>query len=90
MQMPQAIQDRKKWLLEMVREVIEKIEQGAAAKIIWVNQGRKNESEIPMAEIKMESKEVARRIRLKFAEKKDWGRTLERYLLLTVSVWEPE
>ena len=41
--MPQAIQDRKKWLLEMVGEVIEKIEQGAAAKIIWANQGRSNE-----------------------------------------------
>ena len=71
--MPQTIQDRKKWLLEMVGEVIDRIEQGAAAKIIWANQGRRNEKEIPIAEIKMESKEVARRIRLKFAEKKRSG-----------------
>jgi hypothetical protein len=45
MLMPQTIQDRKKWLLEMVEEVIDKIEQGAAAKIIWANQGRRNENE---------------------------------------------
>jgi hypothetical protein len=76
--MPQGFQDRKKWVLDMVGEVIDRIEQGAAAKIIWANQGRRNEKEIPMAEVKMESKEIARKIRLGFAERKrsgeDFGR----------------
>ena len=71
--MPQSFQDRKKWVLDMVGEVIERIEKGAKNKIVWANQGRRNEKEIPMAEVKMESREVARRIRLGFAEKKRAG-----------------
>ena len=71
--MPQGFQDKKKWVLDMVGDVVNRIEEGAAGKIIWANQGRRNEREIPMAEVKMESKEVARRIRLKFAEKKRAG-----------------
>jgi hypothetical protein len=71
--MPQGFQDRKKWVLDMVGDVLNRIEQGAAEKIIWANQGRRNEREIPMAEVKMESREVARRIRLKFAERKRSG-----------------
>ena len=53
--------------------MIERIEQGAAAKIIWANQGRKGDREIPMAEVKMETKEIARKIRLRFAERKRAG-----------------
>ncbi len=71
--MPQGYQEKKKWVLDMVGGVIDRIEQGTAAKIIWANQGRKGDKEIPMAEVKMESKEIARRIRLKFAEKKRAG-----------------
>ena len=53
--------------------MIERIEQGAATKIIWANQGRKGDREIPMAEVKMETKEIARKIRLRFAERKRAG-----------------
>jgi hypothetical protein len=70
---PQGFQDKKKWVLDMVGEVLNRIEQGSAEKIIWANQGRRNEREIPMAEVKMKSKEDARRIRLKFAERKRSG-----------------
>jgi predicted transposase YbfD/YdcC len=44
-------------------------------------QGRRNEREIPMAEVKMKSREVANGIRRKFAEKKSFH-------LKSVSVWE--
>ena len=71
--MPQGFQERKKWVLDMVGEVVETIEKGTKSKIVWANQGRRNEKEIPMAEVKMESREVARRIRLGFAEKKRAG-----------------
>jgi hypothetical protein len=68
--MPHGYQEKKKWLLDMVGGEIERIEQGAVARIIWANQGRKGDREIPMAEVKMESKEIARKIRLRFAERK--------------------
>ena len=53
--------------------MINRIEQGSGEKIVWINQGRRNEREIPMAEVKMESRELARGIRKKFAEKKRAG-----------------
>ena len=58
--------------------MINKIEQGAAEKIIWINQGRRNAREIPMAEVKFESKEVAHKIRMKFAERKRGGEDMGR------------
>ena len=76
--MPQGFTETKKWLSEMVGEVLNRIEQGMATKIVWINQGRKNGREIPMAEVKMESRAVAHEIRKKFAERKrggeDYGR----------------
>jgi hypothetical protein len=42
--MPQGFED-KKWMSEMVDHVINKIEQGAADKNIWINQVRKNARE---------------------------------------------
>jgi hypothetical protein len=65
-------------MAEMVGQVINKIEQGAAEKIIWINQGRKNAREIPMAEVRLESKELAHRIRRKFAERKRAGEDMGR------------
>jgi hypothetical protein len=53
--------------------VIDRIEQGAAEKIVWIYQGQRNEREIPMAEVKMESRGLAYGIRKKFAEKKRAG-----------------
>jgi hypothetical protein len=71
--MPQGFAEKKKWMAEMVGKVINKIEHGAAEKIIWINQGRKNAKEIPMAEVRLESKEIAHKIRRKFAERKRGG-----------------
>ena len=76
--MPQGFADKKKWMADMVGRVINKIEQGVADKIIWINQGRSNARDIPMAEVKLESRELAHRIRRKFAEKKRAGEDMER------------
>jgi hypothetical protein len=57
----------------MVGDVVSRIEQGAEKNFLWINQGRRGEREIPMAEVRMESKEVAHGIRRKFAEKKRAG-----------------
>ena len=76
--MPQGFAEKKRWMAEMVGKVINKIEQGAAEKIIWINQGRKNAKEIPMAEVRLESKEIARIIRRKFAERKRGGEDMGR------------
>jgi hypothetical protein len=71
--MSQGFEENKKWLLGMIGEVFNRIEQGAAVKIILINQGRMNEREIPMAEVRMESREVTYGKRQTFAEKKSRG-----------------
>jgi hypothetical protein len=86
---PQGFEDRKKWMAEMVGQVINKIEQGAGEKIIWINQGSRNAWEIPMAEVKLESKEIAHKIKRKFVERKRAGEDMGR-LLETVSLWALE
>ena len=71
--MPQAFDQRKKWLYDMVGVMLDKIEPGVATKMVWANQGRHNKREIPMAEVKMDSRETALKIRKKFAEMKRTG-----------------
>ena len=71
--MPLAFEQKKKWLYDMIGEVLNKIEPGVASKIVWANQGRNNNRQIPMAEVKMESREAALKIRKKFSEMKKAG-----------------
>lgn len=63
----------KKWLKEMVSEALESIEKGTAKDIIFVAQGRSSNKDIPLAEVRLTSRDIALKIRRTFAEKKKAG-----------------
>jgi predicted transposase YbfD/YdcC len=46
-------------------------------------QGRKSENEIPLVEVKMDSSEVARKIRTEYAQRKKLELTLENFFSQT-------
>jgi hypothetical protein len=66
------------WLKEIVTQVLESIEKGSSAEIIFVSQGRSGNREIPLAEVRMSSKETAIKIRRSFAQKKKAGQDFGR------------
>jgi hypothetical protein len=71
---PTGIVEARQWLKDIVSGVLESIEEGSSAGIIFVSQGRSNNRNIPLAEVRMKSKEQAVGIRKSFAQKKKAGR----------------
>ena len=71
---PSGREDIRKWLKDLVSEVVEKIEQGSSKEIIFISQGRSNNRNIPLAEVRLSSKEVAKKLRKTLAKKKGWAR----------------
>ena len=73
----------KKWLNDIVGEVLNKIEPGASQHILFASMGSRNQKYISLVEVELDSRELAMKIRKQFAAKK--GRlTLEECLLRTV------
>jgi hypothetical protein len=76
---PTGAEEAKKWLKDIVSEVLDKIESGASSHIAFVTQGRSQGREVPLAEFRMKDKVIATRLRKKFAIQKkagqDFGRT---------------
>jgi hypothetical protein len=75
--MPKQTEEKKKWLNDMVGEVLNKIEPGASDHIIFSSLGSRNQRFIPLIEVKLDSRELAMKIRRQFAQKKrevDFGR----------------
>jgi hypothetical protein len=70
---PTSTEDRKKWLRDIVAEVLDCIENGISSEIFFVTQGRSNNRDVPLAEVRMKSKETATRLRKKFASLKKSG-----------------
>ncbi len=69
---PAGREEARKWLRDIVTEVLEDIEKGLSKKIIFVSQGRSNNKNIPLAEVRLSSKEVSKGLRKRFAGKKGW------------------
>jgi hypothetical protein len=65
--------EAKDWLKDIVSKILNSIEPGISSEIIFISQGRSNNKEIPLAEVRMSSREVAMRIRRNFAHKKNLG-----------------
>jgi hypothetical protein len=55
---PSGREDIRKWLKDLVSEVVEKIKQGSSKEIIFISQGRSNNRNILLAEVRLSSKEV--------------------------------
>ena len=84
---PTNLEDRKRWIDEMVGGVLNKIEPNSAAHVVFANQGRNKSRDIPLFEIKMDSKEIALKIRKQFAAKKKSGTDFGRlYIANSVSI----
>jgi hypothetical protein len=62
----------------MVSKVLDSIEPGISAEIIFVSQGRSENREVPLAEVRMSSKEIAVRLRKTYAQKKKTGQDFGR------------
>ena len=71
--MPEDKEARKKWLMDMVASLLNRVEPGSEKKIIFINQGRRMDRAISMVEVRLESKEDAFKIRNAFVAKKKGG-----------------
>ncbi len=69
---------RKDWLNQIVSGIFKEIDPNFKGKILFINQGRNSGKDIPMLEVRMESKEAAARIQKAYANKikagTDFGR----------------
>ncbi len=70
---PKNADEKKKWVNEMVGELLDKIVPESAKHLMFANQGRNRGRDIPMVEARLDSKEIAVKIRKQFAEKKKAG-----------------
>ena len=71
--MPQSIDGKRKWLNEMVGGILDGIVPGSSSNIQFIDLGKRNTREIPLAEVKMRTREAAVAIRRQFAAKKKEG-----------------
>ena len=84
---PTNTEDRKKWIDDMIGGALNLIEPNSGAHIVSANQGNNKSKDIPLFEIKMDSKELALKIRKQFAAKKKSGTDLGRlYIANCVSI----
>jgi hypothetical protein len=67
---PTNEEDRKKWLDDMVIGVLSLLDPEGNGTILFAKQGRGDGHSIPMVEVRMDSKETAKRIRASYANKK--------------------
>ena len=71
--MPTAGEEKKKWINSMVGEVLDKIVPDASKHIAFTSLGSRNTRIIPVVEVKMDSRDLAVKIRKGFWEKKKSG-----------------
>jgi hypothetical protein len=76
--MPKAGDEKKKWLDNIVGEVLEKIVPNASKHVIFSSLGSRNSRVIPLVEVRLDSRELAMKIRKDFSIKrkseKDFGK----------------
>ena len=75
---PSGREEIKGWLREMVSTILESIEKGSSQQILFISQGRSDNRDIPLAEVRMTSKEIAIKLRKSFAQKKKTGQDFGR------------
>ena len=76
---PNSHEEKKKWLSDIVTGLLNKLDPELAKNVIFINQGKRVGIEIPMVEVRMTSKEFAKKARMTFVSKikqgEDFGRT---------------
>ena len=71
--MPAQGDEKKKWLHDMVGRVFHEIDPSLKGKILFVNHGKRNGHNIPMVEVRVDTKENAIALRKAFVAKKKMG-----------------
>ena len=70
---PQNKDEKVLWIRNIASEFIKTIDQESSEKIIFVKQGRSNDKDIPMAEVRFETRDIATKVRKLFVEKRKGG-----------------
>jgi hypothetical protein len=76
--MPTNSEDKRKWLITIVGEVLKKIVPDFSKHIIFTSLGSRNTATIPLVEVKMDSRELAKKIRKEFSAKGKGGHNFGR------------
>jgi hypothetical protein len=75
---PNSFDEKKKWLTEIVTNLLNRLDPEFANNILFINQGKNHGKEIPMVEVRLKSKELAKKARMSFVTKlkqgEDFGR----------------
>jgi hypothetical protein len=79
--MPVGFEEKKKWLRELVGNTLNQVEAGSSDHMLNLIQGWKGSANIPLAEVRMDSVELAVKIRKQFAAKKKSGTDFGRVYL---------
>ena len=76
--MPTASEEKRMWLRKIVGDVLDKIVPDSTKHIIFCSLGNRNKRDIPLVEVKLDSRDLALKIRKEFSKKKksenDFGR----------------
>jgi hypothetical protein len=78
---PVAELEKKKWIKDLVGDILNQVEAGSAERMLNVIQGWKGKNIIPLVEVRMENAEVAQKIRKQFAAKKKAGQNFGKVYL---------
>ena len=70
---PQKQEEKVAWIRNIVKEFIKTLDPESSEKINFVKQGRSKDKDIPMAEVRFETKEIASALRRKFVEMRKAG-----------------
>ena len=75
---PVNFTERKKWFDSLVKTLLNRVAPGSPEGVLFINQGKANDRDIPMAEVRFRTKEMAFEIRKTFVAKikagEDYGR----------------
>ena len=75
---PVGLEEKNKWLLDMVTPIVESIVEGSAKEIAFVSLAGKQDRDIPLCEVRFKSREMAVKIRREFGKKKKDGKDFGR------------
>jgi hypothetical protein len=70
---PQKQEEKIAWIRNIAKEFVKTIDPESSEKINFVKQGRSKDKDIPMAEVRFETKEIASALRRKFVEMRKAG-----------------
>ena len=70
---PQNQEEKVAWISNIVKEFVKTIDPESSEKITFVKWGRSKDKDIPMAEVRFDSKEIASSLRKKFVDMRKAG-----------------